>query len=362
MSENYLELYEILGIDETKDINILKKTYKKLALKYHPDKNVGNETDTEKEFIKITNAYNKISEYLLEEKKENLEEDNKNQTEINISAATEFFKIFMSKDNIEENKNLVEILDLNLEDIYQGANKRLKYYRYVHCNKCQGQGKVLLKEKINCNICKGLGINTIIKQEGNILNEINVPCGTCKGYGIISKQGSICDICHGEKRIKKKELININIDIGFDKTTILYENMGNFVNNKYNNLEVKINLKEHPVFKKKNNDLIIKHKISLCNALIDDYIIITHLDKREIYAKFDGNLILNRIKLIRNEGIPIYNLPGKRGNLIIKLAIKYPKEIDPLKKDFLKKILPYKDIKITNDMERKKLLDKNIEF
>ena len=82
----------------------------------------------------------------------------------------------------------------------------------------------------------------------------------------------------------------------------------------------------------------------------------------EIYAKFDGNLIINRNKLIKNEGIPIYNLPGKRGNLIIKLVIKYPDINDPLKKEFLKKILPYKDIKITNDMEKKKLLNKNKEY
>ena len=365
MSKDYSELYNILGIEETKDRNILKKTYKRLAFKYHPDKNLGNESNTEKQFVEITNAYNKLIEYLNNDELENIEKDdniNQYQPDINISAATEFFKIFMSHNDKKEKENLVKTLDLNLEDIYKGANKKIIYYRFVHCNKCQGQGKIILDEKINCNICKGLGINTIIRQDGNLLNEINVPCSNCGGYGIISKQGSICDICQGEKKIKKKEILNINIEIGFDKKSLFYKNLGNYNNNKYNDLELIININEHQIFKKNGNDLIMKHKISLCNALIDNFIIINHLDGREIYAKFDGNLIINRNKLIKNEGIPIYNLPGKRGNLIIKLVIKYPDINDPLKKEFLKKILPYKDIKITNDMEKKKLLNKNKEY
>ena len=109
----------------------------------------------------------------------------------------------MSHNDKKEKENLVKTLDLDLEDIYKGANKKFMYYRFVHCNKCQGQGKIILDEKINCNICKGLGINTIIRQDGNLLNEINVPCIIVEDMELYQNKVQYV-IFVREKKIKKK--------------------------------------------------------------------------------------------------------------------------------------------------------------
>jgi len=354
-------LYDILGIDKNSDLDTIKKAYKNLAIKYHPDKNINNKDFCKENFIEITNAYNILSNNFNKIEKEDICDnyaDFKSKNDIN--KATSFFKIFMNNEININNHQIDKLnLEINLEDIYNGCNKIINFDRIVSCKYCKGLGTISLEKKQICNICSGLGINTIIKQEGNILNEINIPCNKCKGFGKINKQGDGCKFCNSKGYYKNNDKINLNIEKGYDKNKIILKKKGNFnINNRnYNDLEILIKIKEHPIFKVRKNDLIIKHKLSLCNALVDNFIIITHLDNRKIYAKSDDLLLKNRLKYIKNEGMPLYNLPGKRGDLIIKIIVKYPEKIELSKVKYLKKIIPYNNYNFSDDFDKKQLLD-----
>ena len=376
-------LYDILGVDKNSKLETIKKAYKNLAIKYHPDKNINNKDFCKEDFINITNAYNIIADSFNQNSNntqnsndtqnynynQNLNDDENSDDNQkfydnykDLNNATEFFKIFMNNEINEINsKKKTDKLNLflDLEDIYNGCNKKIIFNRLILCKYCKGSGSLSLKEKQNCNRCSGLGITTIIKQNGNNLNEINIPCNKCNGYGKISKKGDDCKFCNSKGMYKKNDTINVNIEKGYDKNIINLKKMGNFNIDIgfYNDLEISIKIKEHPIFKLKKNDLIVKHKISLCNALVDNFIIITHLDKRKIYAKTDNLLLKNRLKYIKNEGMPIYNLPGNRGNLIIKITIKYPEKIDLSKVKFLKKIIPYVNYNLSDDFDKKQLID-----
>lgn len=359
----YKNLFEILEIDETNNKELVKKAYKNLSLKYHPDKNLNNHEVSSKKFIKITEAYKEIIKEIDTVNDEKILEYDNSVNNINLNAATKFFKIFMENqilENENENNNLVKKLNITLEDIFTGCNKIIDYKRYICCLRCNGKGNMLSDEEIKCYKCYGKGIITIIKQNGLLLNEINMPCEECDGYGQVFKLGNKCLFCNGKKKIIKNEKIKISLDKGMDKEKIVISKKGNFdtKNLCYRDLEIKFNLLKHPLYKKKNNDLILKYKISLCSALVDNYIIFSHLDNRKIIAEFDDILILNKLKYVKNEGMPIYNNPEKRGDLIIKFIVKYPKTINNTSKMYLKKILPYKEnIHDFNNYEKKEMYD-----
>lgn len=320
------DYYEVLGINKNSKINEIKKAYRRIALKYHPDKNPDNK-HAEDKFKEAAEAYEVLSN---PEKKDQYDQfghagingnkfSNKNvNIEDIFSQFTDIFNVndefdsFFSnnktnKRNTKKGTSLRIKVKMNLKEIVYGIEKKVKVKRYIICNTCKGNGSKNGNEIKKCEKCNGSG--EIKKISNTILGQIitSIICKKCSGNGkIISKY---CTICKGYGRVLKEELVYLKIPSGVNSDMQLsIPNKGNVPirGNKPGDLLIIIEEEEHKVLKREKNNIIYKLHISLIDAILGNTIEIPTID---------GNI---KIKI----------LPGIQSGKIIKLKEKGIKDIN----------------------------------
>lgn len=200
--------YEILGVDEHVDAKTLKKKFRELALKYHPDLNQDNQISTNK-FKEINEAYNTLSDSHSRAK---YDASINGQSEYN-SGVSDFSDIFssffgyQSQQTKPQNESNTFNLKIKLEDIEKKELKKVLNIRQkVKCQNCSGKGGEIVKR---CHTCNGLGKLSTTRQQGNMYIQNVSSCNTCAGRGkLISK---MCMTCHGEGKITNNDVYDVNI-------------------------------------------------------------------------------------------------------------------------------------------------------
>lgn len=198
-------LYDILGVPKNASKSDIKKAYKKLSIKWHPDKHTNDTPEKQKEaeekFKEITNAYS-----ILSDDKKRSEYDNPKQYSWdpfeNFKAAHRQYR----NPVVQRGANAVVDLVLTIEDLYNGGNKTLKYIRKVRCKHCGGKGG----ETHVCDMCNGTGIIETQHIQGNMISIYTEPCHKCNGIGFIID--SKCEYCNGTGFTTEEAEITINID------------------------------------------------------------------------------------------------------------------------------------------------------
>lgn len=216
-----------------------------------------------------------------------------------------------------------------------------KVSRIVKCSKCSGAGGKNVKK---CRECRGSGTKIIIHQMGFMTQQIATKCNDCDGSGDFIDKKDRCDGCKGNKTIEEKKEIVIHIDKGMkDGQKVVFRGEGHFLPDSVQG-DIIVLLKEqsHDKFKREHNDLIVNQTISITEALCGFDILIKHLDGRELHVKSDpGNVIKNGdIKVVANEGMPIYKNPFEKGQMFLKFTVEFPESIDPSVIPDLEKCLP----------------------
>lgn len=316
-------LYNELDINRSASSIDIKRAYHKLALKHHPDKG-GNED----KFKKIKTAYEILSNSEKRAKYDKFGMQSLNN-ETNVQG-NDIFNMFFSKSKMyyskRKGKDTIHVLNVTLEDLYMGKIKKLKIQR-----------KVISDTPMECINCNGLGhVVQTIRLPNFILKQVHQGCARCKSVG------KICNFKN------KSVILNVEIKKGMSiKDQIRFEGLGNeSINLTTGDIIIKFNLIKHNTFILKNNDLIMKIRISLVEALCGVQFTVKHLDDRILNIKSSKDDIINLqngkipLRCIKNEGMP-YNLNNK-GDLIIAFIIEFPDSncLDDEKKTTLTKILP----------------------
>lgn len=362
--------YDLLGVKPNATPDELKKAYRKLALKYHPDKNP--DKDSAEKFKNISQAY----EVLCDEKKRRIYDEGGEQAlkeggggEGHYSSPMDIFEMFFGggggrrrKEN--KGKDVVHQLSVSLEEIYKGSTRKLALQKNVICDKCNGKGG---KEgAVNkCTTCKGTGSQVILNQLGaGMYQQIHTTCRDCQGQGEKINAKDMCKTCQGRKIVQERKILEVHIDKGMeDGQKIPFYGEGDQVPGlEPGDIIIILEEKEHPVFKRKNMDLIMKMDINLNEALTGFKRTIKTLDDRIlIISSLPGEIIKpNDVKCVLNEGMPMYKNPFEKGRLIINFNVKFPQngEIDLKKITELEKILPAKaKVEATKDAEEHTLVD-----
>jgi DnaJ-class molecular chaperone len=347
--------YKILEINKNASLLEIKKAYKKMAIKWHPDKHKENDKiEAEKKFKEISEAYQILSD---PEKKNNYdnygssEENNQQQFTNHNDIFEAFFRNqdFMNQEsffndgffnnsnnshnshnlhNTQKNKNKNNISDtlikinISLKELYYGSKKKISIKLNTMCIDCEGKGGIIM----NCNQCNGYGIiiKTVVLNYGTV-QRIQKTCDHCKGHKIIIDE--ICNSCHGKKIIIKEKSFIITIDAGCDLSDKKrFENSGH--ENEYgykSNLLFEFILEKHKYFNIKNKNLIINQDILFEKSLIGTNINFEHINGEKINY-FQNSIIRdNSYIIIKNKGLPFKNKKNIYGDLIVVYKLIYDK-------------------------------------
>jgi len=201
----------------------------------------------------------------------------------------------------------------------------------------------------SCSTCRGQGIRIITQQIGPMIQQMQTHCNDCKGKGTIIKDKDKCPHCGGNKVVPEEKQIEVHIDRGMQQgQKIVFYGEGEQEPNIEAGdiiviLKEKKDDKNPDIFKRKDNDLLYQHKITLLEALTGFKFYIKHLDDRYLLVSSEPGSIIKPgdIKVISDEGMPIHKQSYK-GNLLIQFDVEFPKpeQIDEPKKAKLKEILP----------------------
>ncbi len=337
------DYYDILGISKKANNQEIKRAYKRLAIKYHPDRNRGNKIYEEK-FKEIQKAY----EVLNDDKKRSMYDqyghtsfDQDNYTD--FTYTTDFSDIFgdVFGDIFNSNKNkksysnsngsdILYKINITLEEVIKGVSKNIKVNLIQKCSICNGTGcKPGTVRKI-CNTCNGNG-NIHIKQG---FFTIQQTCPSCNGNCYVIND--VCYICRGSGTEKVYKNFSIKIPSGINSgDSIRIIGKGNYggYNTKCGDLYIKIKVKKHPIFKRFNNDLYCKIPINFSIAALGGEIEIPSLYKKIIF-KIPPETQTGKIFRIKNKGIK-YLKSNRYGDLLCKVIVETPVNLNKLQKKIL---------------------------
>lgn len=365
------DYYEVLGIKKDASINDIKKAYRKLAVKYHPDTNQGNEEAASK-FREAAEAY----EVLSDEKKRALYDQygfagvegmDGGASGGYSHAFTDFsdlfggggfsdiFESFFSGGSFSSSRSsrqektgasLAYDLHLTFEEAVYGKKCDIKFMHNEACSACSGTGAGEGGKRVRCATCNGMGQ---IRRSSGFFS-VQQTCHACGGSGeTIDKP---CKACRGSGLEKKSCTVTLTIPPGVDSgKRIKIPGQGDAGANgaRAGDLIVIVRVGEHPYFKRDEADLYCAVSISFTQAILGDTIEIPTLDKKRLTLRIPPFTEHGKMLRVKQEG-GIEN--GKKGDLYVKVLIKNPKNITHEEKMLLEKYMqlekPAKNVPLLN--------------
>lgn len=334
-----MDYYKLLGIDKNASEDDIKKNYKKMALKYHPDKNPNNREEAEAKFKDISEAYNVLSDPDKREIYDKYGKDGlENMMGDNDSSPFDIFSSifggggmpnFMNMGGFRQQNRRMKVepiitnIDISIKEAYFGVNKTITIKKNKICDGCKGIGG---SNKDTCKSCKGAGMKVKIHQIGpGMIQQVQSMCDECNGKKHIIKNK--CTQCNGNKTIMKEKTFSIMVEQGsMDKEKSVLHNKGHeHPEHESGDIVFIINVKNNSNFTRINDDLHIKYDINLGDAVCGTYVSFDHINGEKVHYYEEGVIDKNCKRVIRNLGMPIKKKSSHFGSLIIEYNIIFPK-------------------------------------
>jgi molecular chaperone DnaJ len=340
------DYYEILGVPRDATPEEIKRAYRRLALKYHPDRNPGDK-EAEEKFKEIAEAYD-----VLRDPEKRAMYDRYGHTGLQSKGVSpthfrDFEDIFSTFNEIfnnffgfrpsrrrpvaEAGADLRYDLEISFEEAIKGTEKEITIPKRTTCPFCDGSGIQPGYQPQPCPICHGRG--QVYQTHGFF--KIGTTCPRCGGEGYIITNP--CKHCKGKGWVKENKRIKINIPPGVD-TGMRLRVQGEGEPGKHGgppgDLYVVLHVKSHPFFYRDGNDIICEIPISFVQATLGDEITIPTLNGPEKLKVPPGTQPGATFRL-KNKGVPFLDRRG-RGDQIVRILVKVPKELTPRQVELLK--------------------------
>ncbi|CAL4319843.1 molecular chaperone DnaJ [Buchnera aphidicola] len=339
------DYYHILGIEKTAEDRDIKKAYKRLAMKYHPDRNQGDKK-AESKFKEIKEAY----EILINEEKRNAYDqygheafENGNSghsTHTTFTSSSDFGDIFgdvfgdifggSRAQRAKKGSDLCYTLELSLEEAVKGTIKEIKIPTLQKCQTCYGSGASAGTKPNACATCYGKG--QIQTRKGFFT--VQQSCPTCRGRGSVIHHP--CSLCHGQGRIEARKTLSVTIPPGIDTNDrIRLNNEGEAGINKApaGDLYVQIKVKKHPIFEREDNNLYCEVPINFTMAALGGEIEVPTLDGR-VKLKIPSETQSGKLFRVRQKGVKsVQN--RNQGDLLCRVVVETPVNLNEQQKNLL---------------------------
>lgn len=335
------KLYNVLGVSKEASQQDIKKAYRKMAVKHHPDKG-GDEA----KFKEVTAAYEVLGDA---EKRKNYDQYGEKGVDGGPGGmdANDIFSSFFGgggggggRRGPRKGKDVRFRLGVQLTDLYNGGTKKLRLTKSVICTGCKGQGGANARK---CGACKGNGVRMMYRQLGpGMVQQIQAACDDCDGEGEVIKDK--CKECKGEKIKKEKKTLEVHVNKGMrnGEKVVFRGESDEAPGLTPGDVIVELECSKHDKFVRQGDHLFYKKKITLMESLAGFEFKFEHLDGRIIHVKSTPGSVYPHgcFKSIQDEGFPTSRNPFVHGNLYVEFEVVWPDNFAAKHKAAIAKILP----------------------
>jgi molecular chaperone DnaJ len=354
------DYYEVLGVDRNADEPILKKAYRKLALKFHPDKNPGDR-EAEEKFKEAAEAY----EVLRDRNKRQIYDQYGHQGlegsgfsgfggfEDIFSSFGDIFEDFFgfgggrrSRSRANRGADLRYDMQLTFMEAAFGTEKQIDVEKAEPCTACEGSGAAPGTGVQSCPQCGGSG--QVSRSQGFFT--VRTTCGQCRGQGQVI--ANPCQTCRGQGRVLARKKVSVRIPAGVDNGSRLRltgEGEAGAQGGSHGDLYVFVHAENHEFFKRDETNVLCQIPISFVQAALGDTVDIPTL-KGETALKIPKGTQPGDIFRLRGEGIPSLR-NGHRGDQVVQVNVKTPTNLNKKQVSLLKEFASLEESKFTSKLK-----------
>ena len=360
MAQEKRDYYEVLGVSKTATEAEIKKAYRKLAMKYHPDYNPGDK-EAEEKFKEINEAHEVLSD---PEKRQRYDQYGFAGVDPNYGAGQGggfgggfggvdlgdiFGDIFgggfggfgggsaRSNPNAPRKGQDIRVrITLSFDEAVHGCKKNITITRQQQCTECNGTGAAPGTSPETCPDCGGRGYTIRQQRTPFGVMQSQQPCTRCGGKGKIIKNP--CKVCHGSGRVATKKTLEVSIPMGIDDDqSFALRGMGDAGANggPAGDVIVMVTVRPDELFQRDGYDVWVTIPITFSQAVLGDNITVPTIDGKVEYTLPEGTQSGTTFRL-RGKGIQYLNGRG-RGDMYVKCEVEIPKKLNKTQRDALKK-------------------------
>ena len=345
------DYYELLGVNRSATADEMKKAYRKLAMKYHPDRNPDNK-EAEAKFKEISEAYDVLRD---DQKRaaydrfghQAFEGGGGGSRPGNAGFGFDFTSNFSDiidemfsdlgggRQAAEANLRGSDIrynAEISLEEAYNGANTNIKYMTGVACESCKGTGAEDGSKPVNCGTCNGRG--KVRFQQGFFT--IERTCHSCQGIG--QKIEHPCKVCHGTGRSRREKKLDVKIPAGVeDGTRIRVTGAGEagIRGGESGDLYVFISIRPHRFFQRNGADIHCRIPISMATAALGGEIEVPTIDGTRTKLKIPSGTQGGHQFRLRSKGMSVFRRAGARGDMYVEAIVETPMNLTKRQQELL---------------------------
>ena len=346
------DYYEALGVEKNASEGELKKAYRKLAMKYHPDQNPGDKTAEEK-FKEINEAYEVLSD---PEKKARYDQYGFAGVDPNFGAGGGGFGGFdgfdlgsifgdffgggssaQRRNGPARGQNLGVEIEITFEEAAFGCDKEISFARIEPCSTCSGSGCKSGTQPETCSRCGGRGTIRTTQNFMGMAMQSESPCPTCGGKGKLIKNP--CDVCKGKGKVRRSKTLKVNVPAGIDHgQSFRLRGEGNCGTNggPSGDVLVTVAVKRHAIFEREGSNVLCEMPITFTQAALGAEIEVPTLDGKVRYSIPEGTQTGTTFRL-RGKGIPYVGYKN-RGDQYVTVVVETPTKLTRDQKDLLRKL------------------------